>query len=74
MTTEQYIEELMIQTKERNDAMEEFKVKVWEDFCKRIVQYVDEYMFDQEDLLEVGTLRMLEELYKAKEENKLYEY
>ena len=71
MTTEQYIEELMIQTKERNDALEEFKVKVWEDFCKRIVQYVDEYMFDQADLLEVGTLRMLEELYKLKEDNKL---
>ena len=71
MTTEQYIEELMIQTKERNEALEEFKVKVWEDFCKRIVQYVDEYMFDQADLLEVGTLRMLEELYKLKDDNKL---
>ncbi|MGM9987610.1 MAG: hypothetical protein ACI35O_10325 [Bacillaceae bacterium] len=71
MTAEQYIEELMIQTKERNEALEEFKVKVWEDFCKRIVQYVDEYMFAQEDLLEAGTYMMLEKLYALENENKL---
>ena len=51
--------------------MEEFKAKVWEDFCKRIVQYVDEYMFNQEDLLEAGTFMMLKKLYQLKEDNKL---
>ena len=67
MTAEQYIEGLMIQTKERNEALEEFKVIVWEDFCKRIVQYVDEYMFDQRDLLEEVTFVLLQKLYKLKE-------
>lgn len=66
MTAEQYIEELIIQTKERNEALEEFKVKVWEDFCKRIVQYVDEYMFNQEDLLEEVTFVLLKKLYEIK--------
>ena len=70
MTAEQYIEGLMIQTKERNEALEEFKVMVWEDFCKRIVQYVDEYMFDQGDLLEEVTFVLLQKLYKLKEDRK----
>ena len=70
MTAEQYIEGLIIQTKERNEALEEFKVMVWEDFCKRIVQYVDEYMFDQGDLLEEITFVLLQKLYKLKEDKK----
>ena len=70
MTAEQYIEGLIIQTKERNEALEEFKDMVWEDFCKRIVEYVDEYMFDQGDLLEEVTFVFLQKLYKLKEDKK----
>lgn len=64
MTKEQFIEELALQAAERNQVMEEFKSKVWEDFKVRIVEYVEEYgyMVDQESLLHEGYKKMVAEM------------
>lgn len=64
MTKEQFIEELALQATERNQVMEEFKSKVWEDFKQRIVEYVEEYgyMVDQESLLHEGYKKMVAEM------------
>ena len=68
MSEQQYIEELMEQSKIRREAIEEFKTKVWVDLGKRITECSNKHLIDQEDLLEEMTFLLLHKGYSLKED------